>query len=116
MSSSTSTSAMPVLVMSDEQRAQAGEAWQAYNAMETTKQRHFDFLSLLERKKKNFNLDPTENDKILIEQLLKDHDEQVKQFTDASGRLKSSNPETHIALFTYIGKINELLDTEKVPH
>ena len=97
-------------------REPVATAFQAYNAMETTKQRQFDFLSQLERKKKNFNLDPTVNETILIEQLLKDHDEQVKKFTDASGRLKSSNPDTHIALFTYIGKINELLDTEKVPH
>jgi len=110
------TQTMPVLVMSDQQRLDAADAWQAYNAMETTKQRHFDFLGLLERKKKNFNLDPTENDHLLLAQLLKDHDEQVIKFTQASRVLKELNPDTHIALFTYIGKINDLLDTEKVAH
>ena len=113
---SQTTQAMPVLVMSDKQRSDAADAWQAYNAMETTKQRHFDFLGLLERKKKNFNLDPTENDHTLLAQLLKDHDEQVNKFTVASKALKELHPETHIALFTYIGKINDVLDSEKVSH
>ncbi len=107
---------MPVLVMTDDQRAEAAQTWQAYNAMETTKQRHFDYLSVLDRKKKNFNLDPTDDEKLVLEQLLKDHDDQVKVFTDASTRLRSQNPETHIALFTYIGKINELLDADKTSH
>lgn len=107
---------MPVLVMTDDQRAEAAKTWQAYNAMETTKQRHFDYLSQLDRKKKNFNLDPTANEKQLLEQLLRDHDEQVKQFTEASGCLKSENPDTHTALFKYIGKINDLLDADKTSH
>jgi len=107
---------MPVLVMTDEQRQESGTTWQAYNAMEATKQRHFDFLNVLERKKKNFNLDPTDEDRQLLQQLLQDHDEQVKLFTKESGQLREKSPDAHIALFTYIGKINDLLDSERSTH
>lgn len=106
----------PVLVMTDQQREDSANAWQAYNAMETTKQRHFDFLSVLERKKKNFNLDPTPDDTVILQQLLKDHDLQVKLFTTQSQALKQKNPETHQALFLYIGKINELMDSHREVH
>lgn len=107
---------LPILVMTDQQREDSATAWQSYNAMETTKQRHFDFLSVLELKKKNFNIDPTENDKVVLEHLLKDHDQQVKLFTAESMALKEKNPETHKALFVYIGKINELLDSHRDVH
>lgn len=110
------TKPLPILVMTDEQRQDSASAWQSYNAMETTKQRHFDFLNVLELKKKNFNLDPTENDTVVLEHLLKDHDQQVKHFTAESMALKEKNPETHKALFVYIGKINELLDSHREVH
>lgn len=106
----------PVLIMTDQQREDSATAWQAYNAMETTKQRHFEYLSLLERKKKNFNLDPTAEDTVILEQLLKDHDQQVKLFTAHSQALKASSPETHQALFLYIGKINELMESHREVH
>ena len=102
--------------MTDQQREDSAAAWQAYNAMETTKQRHFDFLNVLERKKKNFNLDPTEEDNVILEQLLKDHDQHVKLFTHQSQALKEKNPETHQALFLYIGKINELMESHREVH
>lgn len=102
--------------MTDQQREAAAAAWQAYNAMETTKQRHFDYLNVLERKKKNFNLDPTEEDNVILEQLLKDHDQHVKLFTHQSQALKEKNPETHQALFLYIGKINELMESHRAVH
>lgn len=102
--------------MTDQQRKESGATWQAYNAMEATKHRHFDFLNYLERKKKNFNLDPTDEDNQVLGQLLKDHDEQVKLFTHQSLQLKKENPETHLALFLYIGKINELVESSPETH
>ena len=33
----------------------AALSWQAYNAMETTKRRHFDLLEIIDNKKKNYN-------------------------------------------------------------
>ena len=102
--------------MNDEQRAAAAVAWQAYNAMETTKQRHFDFLTILENKKRNFNLEPTETDEVMLKQLLRDHDEQVSAFTAASSALKASNPETHLALFRYIGELHDSLGDSSTKH
>jgi len=96
--------------------ADAGDAWQAYNAMQTTKQRHYELLEALETKKKKFNLDATPRDTVLLEHLLADHDAQVKRFTDASAALKLSNPNAHKTLFEYIGLINHLTGEQRVTH
>lgn len=92
------------------------DAWQAYNAMETTKRRHFDLLEILDNKKKNYNIDPTALDQQLIANLLKDHDEQVKRFTSASIALKENDAEAHTALFVYIGSINKGADDNPTTH
>lgn len=84
--------------------------------METTKQRHFDLLTLLENKKKKFNLNPTQQDTELLEQLLRDHDEQVKAFTAESNHLKTADPSAHLAMFEYIGQINEVLSGVREAH
>ena len=41
--------------MNSEHRATATAAWQAYNAMETTKRRHLDYLSALESRENATN-------------------------------------------------------------
>lgn len=92
------------------------DAWQAYNAMETTKRRHFDLLEILDNKKKNYNIDPTALDQQLIANLLKDHDEQVKRFTNASIALKQNDADAHAALFEYIGGINKGADDTPTTH
>lgn len=84
--------------------------------METTKQRHFEFLTLLENKKKKFNLNPTPADTELLEGLLRDHDEQVSEFTQASKSLKVADPTAHKALFEYIGFIAQQLEGTKPSH
>lgn len=86
----------------------ASGAWQAYNAMQGTKQRHFGLLEALDLKKRNYNIDPTPKDRQLLACLLADHDDQVKRFTDASVALKSVDQKAHTALFVYIGAINSL--------
>ena len=91
-------------------------AWQAYNAMETTKRRHFDFLEVLDNKKKNYNIDPTEKDTQLLACLLKDHDEQVKRFTRESKALKEANLDAHAGLFMYISDINHATEEHHVTH
>jgi len=102
--------------MNDEQRREAFATLQAYNAMETTKQRHFDFITVLEMKKKKFNINPTDADNELLADLLRDHDEQVKAFTDTAQALKSASPDAHQALFAYIGQINEVLGHIREAH
>ena len=83
----------------------AADAWQAYNAMESTKQRHFGLLERLESKKRNYGLEPSEREARLLEWLLADHDAQVRRFTAASLALKSTDAAAHAALFVYIGAI-----------
>ncbi len=94
----------------------AADSWQAYNAMQTTKQRHYDLLQILENKKKKFNLDPTEKDLALLKNLLSDHDAQVKRFTAASQTLKESDAAAHQALFVYIGQVAALTSEGEVQH
>ena len=86
----------------------AGDTWQAYNAMETTKRRHYELLEILDNKKKNYNLEPSQRDQALLASLLKDHDEQVKRFTAASSALKSCDADAHMAVFVYIGVLSDL--------
>ena len=92
------------------------DAWQAYNAMETTKRRHFDLLEIFDNKKKKYNIDPTDADRQLIACLLRDHDEQVKRFTSASIALKQADAVAHTSLFTYIGGINRDADEQPTSH
>jgi len=91
-------------------------AWQAYNAMETTKRRHFDFLEVLDSKKKNYNIDATEKDGLLLACLLRDHDEQVKRFTRESLILKDLDINAHTSLFAYIGGVNHATEEHRVTH
>jgi len=94
----------------------AADTWQGYNAMQTTKQRHYELLQILENKKKKFNIDPTEQDKTLLSHLLSDHDAQVKRFTAASIALKTADAEAHQALFVYIGQVAALTPDGEVQH
>lgn len=94
----------------------AADAWQAYNAMETTKRRHFEQLELLENRKKNYNIDPNERDRALLAGLLRDHDEQVVRFSEASVSLKQLDSAAHLALFGYIGVINKAAENRRTTH
>lgn len=92
------------------------DAWQAFNAMETTKRRHYELLEILDNKKKNYNLDPSDKQKLQLANLLQDHDEQVQRFTMASNELKQANAEAHLSLFQYIGAVNQLSSTPEQQH
>ena len=97
-------------MLNDKARENASSALLAYNAMETTKRRHFDYLNLLEAKKKKFNLAATEQDEKLLESLLKDHDHAVQSFKQLSQQLQSTDPAAHQALFDYVAVLNETLN------
>lgn len=96
-------------LLDDEFRGVVSQALIAYNAMETTKRRHFDYLNLLESKRKKFNLDATAEEAALLAALLSDHDQTVKHFKSEAQFLQKSAPAAHIALFKYIGMLNEVL-------
>lgn len=86
----------------------AADVWEAYNAMETTKRRHFGLLETLDLKKRNYNLDPTADESRLLGWLLADHDAQVRRFTAASLALKVADAAAHGVLFDYIGAIDRI--------
>lgn len=94
----------------------AGNTFQAFNAMETTKRRHYQLLEVLDNKKKNYNLDPNEREQVLLANLLKDHDEQVRRFTALSAELKQTNADAHKALFVYIGALAENEPKSRITH
>ena len=81
------------------------DAWQAYNAMETTKRRHFELLETLDLKRRNYNIEPSEAETRRLGWLLADHDAQVARFTAASAELRSRDADAHAALFAYVGAI-----------
>jgi len=95
---------------------EAAATWQAYSAMETTKLRHYSLLEIIDNKKKNYNIDPTETDTKLLQFLLDDHSAQVKSFTQASKALQESNPAAHKQLFDYIGLIGTHQGLADKPH
>jgi len=77
--------------------------------METTKRRHFDYLSILENKKKKFNLPATSEEVDTLQRLLRDHNDEVGTFKKLSDELKNGNPLAHQACFEYIGALNRAL-------
>jgi len=83
-------------------------AWQAYNAMETTKSRHFDLLTSLEAKYQEQGHASAE-EQALLSRLLADHDQQVGAFRHAMARLRNANPKAHETLIGYITALNSAL-------
>lgn len=94
----------------------SSDAWNAYNAMFETKQNHYEFLEILENKKKKFNISPSEKDKQQLAQFLSKHDEQVKRFTRLSMELKSTSPDAHIQLFKFIAQLGDGEPSKKTQH
>jgi len=92
------------------------ESWQAYNAMFESKQRHYEFLELLENKKKKFNLSPTDADKQKLAEYLEQHDAQVKRFITLSQQLKASKPESHELFIKFIAQLGDGEPNKKVKH
>jgi hypothetical protein len=93
----------------DQFRTEFAPVLRSYNAMETTKRRHFDYLSMLENKKKKFNLAATGAEESTLQNLLRDHNDEVQEFKTLSQQLKNGNPLAHEALFQYIGQLNSAL-------
>ena len=102
--------------MSVQHRESARAAFQAYNAMETTKRRHFDYLAKLEAARKLKGTEPDASERELLAQLLSDHDAQVQEFSSASAELKAADAEAFAALWRYIGMVNQLLGVGEVNH
>ncbi|OED37045.1 hypothetical protein AB833_25015 [Chromatiales bacterium (ex Bugula neritina AB1)] len=94
----------------DDYSAEFAAALGCYNAMATTKKRHFDYLQRLESRKKKFNVDPTESENHKLTVLLTNHSEEVQAFKKACEQLKHQNEFAHTALFEYIAGLNNAPD------
>lgn len=105
-------------LLDDNTRETVSAALLAYNAMETTKRRHFDFLNLIENRKKKYNLASTAEESRLLDSLLSDHNQAVKQFKLQTQTLLLAEPEAHQSLFSYITVLNQTLNriTENSGH
>lgn len=99
----------------DELREVTALAFGAYNAMETTKRRHIDYLNLLEAKRKKFNLEATRKECDLLASLLADHNLAVTRFKTQAQQLKHTAPDAHLGLFQYIGGLNEVFAELETP-
>ena len=97
--------------MNETDRKAAFSTLQAYNAVETTKRRHFMYLQAMETRCNKFNIEPSENENQMLARLLRDHDEQVSAFKAASDALRNANSEAFDALWIYISEINSTLDS-----
>lgn len=95
--------------MNPELRERVAEAFAAYNAMETTRQRHFDYLNMLTEREKRYNLQSSELEKGFLAGLLADHDAQVKAFKSASDALRQRSADDFQALFAWLGEIEQHL-------
>lgn len=102
----------------DSYREDYASAMRSYNAMETTKRRHFDYMTVLDSKKKKFNLEATSTEIDRLEMFLRDHHEEVQTFKARCEALKIANSKAHQAMFEYIGKLNrtEMSAGEIVSH
>ena len=86
----------------------AHDAWQAYSAMETTKQRHVTLLAGLEDRYGAIARAP-QHEAELLDALLHDHDIQVKRFTAEMRALKTADASAHATLLVYMQQISSVL-------
>ena len=84
------------------------DAFAAFNAMQTTKQRHYALLAQLDEKKRRYGLAPSARESARLADLLADHDAQVRRFTLAAAALKRQDGTGHRALFAYIGQLADV--------
>lgn len=86
----------------------AAAAWQAYNAMETTKRRHILLLAGLEDRYGSIARAPSDETGML-DRLFHDHDAQVARFRMEMAALKKNDADAHMAVINYMREIDETL-------
>ncbi len=82
-------------------------AFEAFNAMQATKQRHYELLQLIDDRRVRYGLSPSAIETERLAAMLADHDAQVTRFTTASNALKNADPDAHKSLFAYIGSLEQ---------
>ena len=83
--------------------SQAQPTWSAYRAMAVTKKRHLDYLMHLEEKYQKYG-QPSAEEESALNELLQEHDHQVKTFKTALQTLKISDPKAYAALIIQLAE------------
>lgn len=91
--------------MNDSISAVAARAWQAYNAIEATKQRHFTYMSGLKTRYKKYGA-PSEAEKQMLDRLLKEHNAMVNAFKAQIQALRAVDAKAHDGLLDYITQLH----------
>ncbi len=95
--------------------AAALPAWEAYQAMEQSKQTHFATLRQLEQKYQNGG-NRTLAETVHLEKLLQTHSERVAAFVEATRVLKESDRTAHQALVEQLALLNARLGESQEWH
>lgn len=90
-------------------------AWEAYMAMEQTKQRHLSYLKELAERHRDGG-SRTIPESVYLEKLLEAHSQQVKVFRKEMADLVHADLAAHAQLIDYIKAFNEALGTDERPH
>ncbi|NVK30629.1 MAG: hypothetical protein HWE20_06475 [Gammaproteobacteria bacterium] len=82
----------------------------AYNAMETTKQRHMLVLEAMENRNKKFGLPSSDQEEALLQRLLNDHNQAVEGFKQASMAAREQSPEQMAQVIGDLTALDQQLD------
>ena len=93
----------------------AVSAWEAYLAMEKSKQRHLNYLKELAERHGDGS-SRTIPESVFLDKLLNAHDQQVKLFRKEMADLVRTDLAAHSQLIDYIKAFNESLGTDERPH
>lgn len=80
-------------------------AWNAYRAMEESKQKYFSYLEALENEYEQGGY-RTSAESARLEALLKEHDEQVAEFRRSMMALRNKDASAHQSLIDHITLLN----------
>ena len=86
-------------------------AFQSYNAMEATKERHLRYLKMLEGKYEKYG-GPSESENEFLAQLLNDHNQMVSFFKSAMETLRGQDESGHQQLLKYLTLLNDQLQIQ----
>lgn len=84
--------------MADQQLPETAiPVWNAYEGMASSKRQHFEYLNYLERKYEQYG-QPDESESGKLQNLLEQHDVQVKMFKSLLNQLRVSEPLAYAAI------------------
>ena len=86
-------------------------AFQSYNAMEATKERHLRYLKMLESKYQKYG-NPSDIDNDFLILLLSDHSKMVSMFNSAMKALRDQDEEAHQELLNYLTHLNDQMQIQ----